>query len=634
MIYGFDTETDNNGERAWVVQWALVDQKGKADIGRTVDEFIDRLRRMFDRSPKHDYIYIHNIDYDWWFIMDAVSEFCSNNSVTLTPVMRNNRIISMDLEASEDSEYEGRITFRDSAKKIPGSKLQDLGRMIGLPKLEGVSEDFHPGWSEEVDFSDPKRWEYVIRDAEIVARAMHRLHAGGKKKSTASGDAWSLMKKFIGTNEKGERFKDDLRWQKLFPILPSELDIHLRKGYMGGLNMSFGRGVNIAEECAGGCITHEDVHSMYPTVMSYDPLPYGEPTVDFKPPAEGVLYIVECCIKLQLKEGLLPWFQFKTGLDYQMEGIPFGTPIEATYQWHEMTLTNVDLDVLMDWYDVEFNPDYCNLYHIFLSKTGVFRGYIEKYMKEKESAEKGSLEYTSAKLAMNSGYGRMALSREQIETKLQKGQRLNDDGEMESFYYFTNEMHISEETENYLPYAMFVTAYARARLLENVMQCLKEGKRVFHCDTDSVIHEGLESEEMDHSDELGGWGIEARPQVLIEGGFKRYIELLNVPPTCLKDFSMACAGVPQRVNHLGVPVGMWVELLDDPRLIYDGVVLGQEDYRIKSEWLRDLYIENGMDPDHVDTRKLLPKHVPGGIILEPHSHKLSDNLQMRLRRVF
>ena len=161
-----------------------------------------------------------------------------------------------------------------------------------------------------------------------------------------------------------------------------------------------------------------------------------------------------------------------------------------------------------------------------------------------------------------------------------------------------------------------------------------EGKRVFHCDTDSVIHEGPESPELDHGDHLGGWGIENRPKVLYEGGFKRYIELEHDPPTCLKDFSMACAGVPQRVNHLGVPIGMWVELLDDPALICTGTTLGQEDYRIKSDWLRKLYTDNGMDPDHVNTLKLIGVRVEGGIILEGRQHTLNDGMQIRMRRVF
>ena len=97
---------------------------------------------------------------------------------------------------------------------------------------------------------------------------------------------------------------------------------------------------------------------------------------------------------------------------------------------------------------------------------------------------------------------------------------------------------------------------------------------------------------------------------------------------------MACAGVPQRVNHLGVPVGMWVELLDDPELITSGAELGREDYRISSPWLRKLYIDNGMDPDRVNTLKLIGRRVHGGVILDGHTHTLNDGMQIRMRRLF
>lgn len=627
-IYGFDTETDNNGsDEAWVVQWALVPARGKKRwTGKTVDEFIGVLASML-QGEGHDYIYIHNINYDWWFICDGVAAFCTANGVEVDPIVRNNRIISVSLKPGEDSMYGPKqVTFRDSSVKVPGSSVQSLGKMIGLPKLEGVSEDFHPGWSREVDLDDPERWEYVIRDAEIVAKAMAKLHSSGRRKATASGDAWTAMKTYIAG---GKRYKDEYRWDHLFPHLTTDLDLRLRRGYCGGLNISMHRGKH-----DDVVITHEDVHSMYPTVMSYDPLPYGLPNVTLETPREGSLYIAEVRIKFQLKEGMFPWFQFKNAADYIMEDLPYGTPVEACWHWHEMTLTNVDLDIMADWYDIEYDPEYQPVYHVFLQKVGIFAGYIKKHMAEKEKAAKGSLEYTSAKLAMNSGYGRMALNREMTVTSLVKDTVMDYGGELQEVFRFETRTEINDDTENYIPMAVFITSFARARLLENCRQCILEGKKVYHCDTDSVIHEGPESPDMDHGDHLGGWGIENRPKVLYEGGFKRYIELAKDPPDCLADFSMACAGVPQRVNHLGVPIGMWVELLDCPETILGGEELGRPDYRISSEWLRKLYLDNGMDPDCVNTLKLLPRRVHGGVILEGHTHRLNDGMQLRLRRVF
>ena len=616
-IYGLDTETDNDGSTAKMVQWAVVDPKGHGRAGTEPEDLENYLLHFLDLKGK-TYIYAHNFDYDFHFIKQILAKMCSENALKMEIIARYGKVINITIRPTEDSMYsEGELVFRDSLKKIPGSSVRSLGQLIGLPKLEGVSEDFHPGWSKDVDFSDPAQWEYVKRDAQIVAVAMDRMHLSGRTKSTASGDAWMLMKRFIAGE--GKNTKTDMKWKKYFPKLDTDLDLRLRRGYTGGLNISMGQGLH------EGVITHEDVHSMYPTVMSYDPLPYGIPTMQFHCPRDGALYVVETRIKLRLKEGLFPWLQFKNGYDNMIEGFEHGTIVEETRQWHEMTLTNVDLDVIMDWYDVEFDPDYAHTFFVFLQKTGIFAGYIEKYMAEKEKAVKGSLEYTNAKLAMNSGYGRMALARETEDTVLEWDDEFGD-------FMLHSSPTMNDDTENYLPYAMFVTSYARARLLENCMTLLKEGKQILHCDTDSVIHMDKESDTMDHGNYLGGWGIESRPIRIWEGGFKRYIEQHAEPVTSPKDYTVTCAGVPQRYNHLGVPIGMWVELLDKPWLITTESVLGHEHYRIESEWLRKIYTDHGMDPNDVDTMKLIPRKVPGGIILDKRQHTLNDNLIYRLRR--
>ena len=107
---------------------------------------------------------------------------------------------------------------------------------------------------------------------------------------------------------------------------------------------------------------------------------------------------------------------------------------------------------------------------------------------------------------------------------------------------------------------------------------------------------------------------------------------MHEPIRDLKDINVTAAGVPQRKNHLGVPIGTWIEILDDPVIITTHATLGQEHYHIRSEWLRKIYLDNGMDPDDVNTMKLIPVKVPGGVILEQRQHTLNDNLTYRLRR--
>ena len=148
---------------------------------------------------------------------------------------------------------------------------------------------------------------------------------------------------------------------------------------------------------------------------------------------------------------------------------------------------------------------------------------------------------------------------------------------------------------------------------------------MIHSDTDSVIYKGKPIGH--HGKELGDWDIEALPLRIFEGGFKRYIEDLGD-----HNYKMACAGVPQCSHRDGCPQGMWVELLDDPYRITGAYTLGSASYKIQSEWLRNIFTASGRDPDHVNTLKLIPRKVHGGVILEGRQHELSDNMKWRFNR--
>lgn len=229
---------------------------------------------------------------------------------------------------------------------------------------------------------------------------------------------------------------------------------------------------------------------------------------------------------------------------------------------------------------------------------------------------------------INSVYGRSGLALETENVSLKWDYRIND-------WNWTREFTINEDNDSYVPYAIAATSYARARLLENVKACLlQQPDSVIHSDTDSVIHYGPPCPEIEHGDHLGTWGIESEPAIIIEGGFKRYVELKRYPMESFSDLiGMALAGVPQRKDKDGCPVGMWLEVLDDPAVILKtDYALGRPDYQVRSPWLRRMLDEHGYDPDNVDTMKLLPRKVPGGVILEGHQHRLNDNLQWRLRR--
>ena len=222
---------------------------------------------------------------------------------------------------------------------------------------------------------------------------------------------------------------------------------------------------------------------------------------------------------------------------------------------------------------------------------------------------------------LNAAYGRFALIPDGSTTEL-----VLEDGEP---VWKTSEE--KGEPTAYLPYAMFVTAWARRELMDRVRLVVDTYgvDSVLHCDTDSVIYLGEPIG--GYGKELGMWDLESRPDEIYEGGFKRYIEVFN-DREGLDKYNVTCAGVPQPKRADGLPYGMWIELLDDPERIFGGE-LGHENYMITSDWLQDMYIDAGRDWQHVNTLKLLPRRVHGGVILEGHTHEIdSDGLALRLSR--
>ena len=223
---------------------------------------------------------------------------------------------------------------------------------------------------------------------------------------------------------------------------------------------------------------------------------------------------------------------------------------------------------------------------------------------------------------LNAGYGRYALIPDGSKTEL-----VLENGEP---VWKTSEE--KGEPTAYLPYAMFVTAWARRELMDRVRKVVDAYgiDSVLHCDTDSVIYLG---EPLGgYGKELGMWDLESRPDEIYEGGFKRYIEVFYGQEDPMDTYKVTCAGVPQPKRADGLPYGMWVELLDKPERIFGGE-LGHESYTIESHWLRSMYWEHNRDPGNVNTLKLLPRRVHGGVILEGHTHNIdSDGLAIRLSR--
>lgn len=619
VIYGADTETDNNGsDKAWICQWAVVRMKDRSDNasdyterhGYDLASMIAVFEEMLTNESTKHIVYFHNLKYDMQFFrgyLYALQERYKENDKDVLIIMRAGKPIILRFHNLE---------FRDSANKMPaGTTVRQMGDIIGIPKLESPRGNFNAGWSKDLTDDD---FQYVIHDALIVGSMMQYMHSLGATHATASGDAWSSLQTFYN---KKHNINGYGQFRKHYPPLSHGIDAELREGYFGGINVSQHIGIIDCE-----ITTHEDVHSMYPTVIYFDLLPYGQPhKITTTPQEEGYrLWVISADMRFKLKAGMIPIYRFKHAVDAKVEGLErTSDPVESMDYFHHCVLTNVDLDTYSDFYDIEIDETTIR-YYGFDSETGANNDYIDYWYEQKKTAPKNSVERALAKLMMNSCYGRFGLSDMEEITTFCYSEELQD-------FDTIVENSIADEIGGYLPFAMFVTAWARYRLTRNILGVGCEN--VIHCDTDSVIHLGNESP-LGHTDALGNWGIESRPSKMYEGGVKRYIEVNSEDGTIhsIKDVSMACAGVPQKVDAKGCPIGMWLELLDKPERIYEtGTVLGNEHYRVESQWLREILINGGYNPDDIDTRKLLPKKVSGGVLLVPTTFKMKDMNTNRYR---
>lgn len=199
---------------------------------------------------------------------------------------------------------------------------------------------------------------------------MRIYHDKGFDRATMSGDAWQCLKQMVGTTD-GRKHRDYIVWERYFPQLTREGDARIRKAYSGGQNYSDNKGMN------EGDLWHEDVHNMYGGVDYNDPLPVGTPVLCRKEPTFYKLYIRECRVKFHLKEGRKPVYQFKNGVDNILEGWEHGTLVTDTKEWHDLSMTNIDIGTYSMFYDLEFDPTYEDQYIAFDSRTGLLKPYLD-----------------------------------------------------------------------------------------------------------------------------------------------------------------------------------------------------------------------------------------------------------------
>lgn len=345
-------------------------------------------------------------------------------------------------------------------------------------------------------------------------------------------------------------------FDNMFPILNIMVDTDCRKAYKGGwtyLNPVY-------KDIMIGNGRVYDVNSMYPWAMKYKMLPYGMPIYysgEYEYDELYPLYIQCVRAAFKLKPGKLPTIQLKGS-------IRFGDTEYITHTEDEeeiLYLTSVDFELFKECYDI-LKIEYIGGYK-FKGIEGLFKDYVDLWygIKDKANHEGNMALKSIAKLMLNSLYGKFGTN----PKKRSKYPRYDEEKDIVDY-----ELGIEEiNNTGYVPVAAFITAYARDNIIRAAIKC---GDRFIYADTDSLHILGDEEPKIDIDNyRLGAFKLESTFTEAKYHRAKCYIESDG------EKLDKKCAGLPKEARDL---------------FVFDTMVKGQS-------------FEG----------KLVPKQVPGGVVL-------------------
>ena len=517
-VADFETTTVEEDCRVWVWGICSVSNPEVFHWGLDVESFIEWCQQHASLA------FFHNLAFDASFMMDYLLK------AGYTWVKENPRKGQFTTLISDMGKFysvtvvwmNGHQTeYRDSLKKLPMTVAR-VARTFNLPEGKG-DIDYH--LPRPVGYQPtPEEIDYLRRDVQIIAHALHQQMMEGMTRLTVGSDSLAEYKDLTGKK----------LFEKTFPILSDEMDSEIRRAYRGGWTYADPRFTGKRQ----GCGRVYDVNSLYPFIMYDRLLPYGLPVFQ-----EGLpkitkarpLFIASITFTARLKADHLPCIQVKANrmfLDTEYQ-----TVIDEPTT---MFVTNVDLELWEEQYDLDiisYNGGWS-----FKAAHGFFADYIDKWMKVKETAEGGRREI--AKLHLNSLYGKFATNPnitgkypvlDGDVVKLKKG---------------------DDETRNpvYTAMGVFITAYAR----QLTVRAAQSNYAVFaYADTDSLhllTTEHPKSLDIDKT-RMGAWDFEGAFTEALYMRPKAYAELMDVP-LCkfnktqrMGKYSVHIAGVPESITE-------------------------------------------------------------------------------------
>lgn len=564
----FETTTDPLDCRVWACGICSIDETHSFKYGNSLDWFFE-----FAKNNIGSTFYFHNLKFDGEFILCYLFEHGYKHitdrkklkTKTFTTLISDKgQFYSLEICFNKEEDKMEKITIYDSLKILPFS-VEAIAKGFNLPisKLEidydEKREIGHILTRQEID--------YLRNDVEIISRALLTLFNQDLRQMTQGSNALYDYKKIVGKKN----------FSKWFPI--PDYDFDIRQSYKGGFTYCDPR--RQEQDIGEGIVL--DVNSLYPSVMYYQPLPYGEGIFfdgKYKPDKLYNLYVQMFTCQFELKENYIPTIQLKNNLSF----IPTDYLSSSDDEEVTMCLTSVDLELFFEHYHV-YNITWHSGWK-FKSTTGLFKEYIDKWNAVKmESTLNGNKAMrTLAKLMLNALYGKFALN-PNVQSKIP----YYDNGIIK---YTLGE----KETRNpiYIPVGTFITAWARHKTITSAQ---KVYDRFLYADTDSLHLIGTEIPKDLEVDpiKLGAWKHESTftrarfvrqktyiEETLCDNSF--YLPDINLYGST--KMNITCAGMPSRCyKHV-----TWENFITGSSFkgklqfthVQGGIVLKDIDFTIKS----------------------------------------------------
>lgn len=565
----FETTTDINDCRVW--SWGVcdIDNVDSITYGLDITQFFE----WCEDQGSVD-IYFHNEKFDGEFMLSWLfkngfrwSKEAKEERTFSTLISNMGQWYALEIcwnvkytttKKGKTKKEKQRTIIYDSLKKYPFS-VEQIAESFNFPIKKGSIDYEKPrpiGYQPTDD-----EWDYLKNDIQIMAMALKIMFDQGLTRMTRGSDALGDYKDWLKITYGKSRFK---QW---FPVLSLGFDKDLRKAYKGGF--TWVNKVFQGKDIGDGIVF--DVNSLYPSQMYDRLLPYGTPLFyegEYTHNEEYPLYIQNIKVRFRLKERHIPTIQVKqSSLFVQNEYLESSMNKLGVDELIDLTLTNVDLDLFMEHYDIlEIHYTYG---YMFKASRDMFKGWIDKWIEVKNTTE--GAKKANAKGMLNSLYGKFGTNPD-ITGKVPY---MGDDGIVR--------LTLGEEELRdpvYVPLACFVTAWGRYTTITTAQKCFDN---IIYCDTDSIHLTGTEVpkaiEHLVDPIKLGYWKHESTFQRAKFIRQKTYVEEID------GELNVKCAGMPDRIKELvtfdnfEVGFSSYGKLL--PKRTQGGVVLVDTMFTIK-----------------------------------------------------